>query len=335
MLDNAGRFFESTPHTQGTRPTFIHVGGEQFRAAAVALINYLQTASVKDPILKKIITRYYQYFPQAIPSEPYLVTVKERMSRLLNNPRKSELVECMAYVLRQLTVDELYANYLNLDYRNILRGLNENTSSNHLRDPQIRLPVSALKALSDTLGLPITLSFKEPGKELRRCDKTQESLSPGLVIQIQNECYYPAVKHPSEFLHVGQLKVVIKPVHIAHNQEESVKNILDLINADNHALVRVYEQQRDKILCMVGANELTRTQLIDLYCALLPDKTNKSEFVMQLYQLEHPTIAATPASLDQALASALASWITAGLITQEQLFDSADNNPALVTGHST
>ncbi len=333
MIEKAGRFFQSSSHTQDVRPTFIHVGGEQFHAAAVALIDCLRIASVQDGILKKIVTSYYQYFPQAIPIEPYLVTIKERMSRLLNNPRKSELVECMAYVLRQLTVDELYRHYLKLEYRPIFRELNEKTSANYLRDPQTRLPVSALEALSHALGLPITLSFKELGKELRRCDQTQDSLSPGLLIQIQNGCYYPAVKHPGEFLHVGQLKVVIKPTHITSNQEENLKSILDLIKADNHSLLHSYEQQRHKILCMLGANELTHTQLVDLYCSLLPDKTNNSEFVMELTQLEHPSIAATPASLDQALASALASWISAGLITQEQLFDSADN-PALLTGHS-
>ncbi|STY21491.1 Uncharacterised protein [Legionella steigerwaltii] len=146
---------------------FINVGTEQFHAVAVAMIDSLQSTSQRgnDAILKKILERFYLHFPKYINNQPYL-TLPERMGMLLNSSRKSELVECMAYVLRQLTVDELYTHPLM--YRDVFDGLSADTPKSYLRDPTVKLPSSALKALAQTLGISVTLSFKEIGKELRK-----------------------------------------------------------------------------------------------------------------------------------------------------------------------
>ncbi len=149
--------------------SFINVGNEQFHAVAVALIDSLQSTSQRghDATLKKILERFYQHFPKYVSAQPYL-TLSERMGMLLNSSRKSELVECMAYVLRQLAVDELYTHPLM--YREVFDGLSADTPKSYLRDPEVRLPASALNALAQVLGITITLSFKELGKELRKRD---------------------------------------------------------------------------------------------------------------------------------------------------------------------
>ncbi|WP_392538381.1 transposase [Legionella sp. 227] len=146
---------------------FINVGTEQFHAVAVAMIDSLQSTSHRgnDATLKKILERFYLHFPKYISNQPYL-TLPERMGMLLNSSRKSELVECMAYVLRQLAVDELYTHPLM--YREVFDGLSAETPKSYLRDPTVQLPASALNALAQTLGISITLSFKELGKELRK-----------------------------------------------------------------------------------------------------------------------------------------------------------------------
>ncbi|KTD01754.1 hypothetical protein [Fluoribacter gormanii] len=148
---------------------FISVGNEQFHAVAVALIDSLQSISQRgnDATLKKILERFYLHFPKYISNQPYL-TLSERMGMLLNTSRKSELVECMAYVLRQLAVDEIYTHPLM--YREVFDGLSADTPKSYLRDPEVELPSSALKALAQVLGISITLSFKELGKELRKRD---------------------------------------------------------------------------------------------------------------------------------------------------------------------
>lgn len=147
--------------------SFINVGTEQFHAVAVALIDSLQNTSQRgnETTLKKILERFYQHFPKYISNQPYL-TLPERMGMLLNSSRKSELVECMAYVLRQLAVDELYTHPLM--YRDVFAGLSAETPKSYLRDPTVKLPASALNALAHNLGINITLSFKELGKELRK-----------------------------------------------------------------------------------------------------------------------------------------------------------------------
>ncbi|AWN72819.1 hypothetical protein LEAN103870_09195 [Legionella anisa] len=156
-------------HEPGPRAdfSFINVGNEQFHAVAVALIDSLQSSNQRgnDATLKKILERFYQHFPKYISNQPYL-TLPERMGILLNNSRKSELVECMAYVLRQLAVDELYTHPLK--YIEVFDGLSAETPKSYLRDPEVKLPPSALNALAQTLGITVTLSFKELGKELRK-----------------------------------------------------------------------------------------------------------------------------------------------------------------------
>ncbi|KTD72358.1 hypothetical protein [Legionella tucsonensis] len=167
----AGFFSNRAFVQQEPRPraeySFINVGNEQFHAAAVALIDSLQSSNQRgnDATLKKILERFYQHFPKYISNQPYL-TLPERMGMLLNSSRKSELVACMAYVLRQLTVDELYTHPLK--YIEVFDGLSAETPKSYLRDPEVKLPPNALNALAHALGITVTLSFKELGKELRK-----------------------------------------------------------------------------------------------------------------------------------------------------------------------
>ena len=160
-------FFSKTPAKQKVESNFISVGGEQFHAVAVALIDHFKsTARVNEASLKRILERFFAYYPKFISMQPYL-TPADRMEILINSSRKSEIVECIAYVLRQLVVDEIYADPLNLNYREVFSGLSPETPQNYLRQPNTVLPAKALSTALQTLGLKITLSFIEHGKELR------------------------------------------------------------------------------------------------------------------------------------------------------------------------
>ncbi|MFJ1268753.1 hypothetical protein ACD661_09325 [Legionella lytica] len=318
---------------QGKEYEYINVGGEQFHAVAVALIDYLQNNSpINDAVLKKILGRFYQHFPQHASNDAYLTTPKERMTRLLSNSRKSELVECMAYVLRQLTIDKLYEDHLNLIYRDVFANLPIDTAKSHLRDIKTILPPVALKALEDSLNIAINLSFQEPDHELRRRDAIVDQEQPALGLQVQGNKYYPEVKRKADFTFVGQLAISTKPTGMPNEQEGKMNDIMTAISAENRELLHAYEQQRNAFLSMVAAGELTATQLRELYIRFLPMQEYNASFITRLEQETHPVITATPVSAEkrmvQLLTNALASWMIAGAVDKDQLFEHLENAPA-------
>lgn len=333
---NSGFFrapVENVPN-QGKEYEYINVGGEQFHAVAVALIDYLQNNSpINDAALKKVLGRFYQYFPQhAAANDAYLTTPKERMTRLLSNSRKSELVECMAYVLRQLTVDKLYEDHLNLIYRDVFANLPPDAAKSYLRDMKTALPPVALKALEDSLNIAINLSFKEPEHELRRHEGVADKDQPALSLQVQGNKYYPEVKRKADFTFVGQLAISTKPTIMANEQEGKMNDIMTAISAENRELLHAYEQQRNAFLSMVAAGELSATQLRDLYISFLPENEYNAGFITRLEQDAHPVITAAPVSSEkrmvQLLTNALASWMIAGAVDKDKLFEHIENTPA-------
>ncbi|WP_207387339.1 hypothetical protein [Legionella rowbothamii] len=316
---------------QGKEYECINVGGEQFHAVAVALIDYLQNNSpINDAVLKKVLGRFYQYFPQHAVNDAYL-TPKERMGRLLSNSRKSELVESMAYVLRQLTVDKLYEDHLNLVYRDVFAKVPKDTAKSYLRDMKTVMPPVALKALEDSLNIAITLSFKEPDHELRRRDGVVDNDQPALRLQVQGDKYYPEVKRKADFTFVGQLAISTKPMLMPNEQEGKMNDIITAISAENRELLHAYEQQRNAFLSMVAAGELSSTQLRDLYISFLPEQEYNAGFITRLEQDAHPIIATAPVSSEkrmvQLLTNALASWVIVGAVDKEELFDRIENTP--------
>ncbi|WP_058498709.1 hypothetical protein [Legionella gratiana] len=334
-MRRSGGFFSNK--AQGHKPRgengFINVGNEQFHAGAVALIDALYSPQRgNDAILKKILERFYHYFPRYITSQPFL-TLPERMGILLNNARKSEIVECMAYVLRQITIDELCAHPLK--YREVFDGFSAETVKNYLRDPKTKLPASAFNALAQALGITITLSFKEPGKELRKREiyvgeEESGSAKLDLLIQVQDDKYFPAVKHKEDFAYVGQLAVnVPKPVEDISEQEGTLEDVFKLIAQDNKELLQSYEQWRKTILSMVFADELTCEQLISLYITFLPVQSSSTSLSSTLDRLRAPVIANIPVEQEQhtkeLLANAIAGWISTKQIEPDILFAQIEN----------
>jgi hypothetical protein len=321
-------------HKSGDNYEVIAIGGEQFHAVAVALIDHLQSGGqVDEANLKKFLGRFYQYFPKYIDEQAYL-TVTERVKRLIHNERKSELVECLAYTLRQLTVDRLYVDHLNLNYRDIFAPLSPQTPKSYLRDPHSQLPANALMALEHVLGIAIILSFKAPGLELRKLAGVARSGQSALTIQIQDEQYYPAVKRKNDFTYVGQLAVTVKPVVFPEEQEGILADIFADIAADDQRLLRIYEQQCNTILSMDAASELTLVDLLDNFTALYPYQDNNASYIIQLAAQQHALIANMPVEAQQQtknlLAKKLASWIAAGAIKEDQLFDRIENTQSAV-----
>lgn len=335
----SGGFFSNKANQttkQQEKYHFINVGNEQFHAVAVALIDSLQnTSRGHDATLKELLDRFGEYFPKYVNNQKYLrlPTLSERMGILLSNPHKSELVDCMAYVLRQIAIDEFFAHPLR--YRDVFSGLSPDTEKAYLRDPATKLPPSALNALAQVLGISITLSFKEPGKELRKRDVYEDKTlltRLSLIVQIQGDQYFPGVTNKIDFAYVGQLAIrAPKPDKTdAHAQEGTLADIFKRITDDNKKLLQSYDQWRNTILSMVDADELNVKQLIDLYVAFLPTQSTSSLSLSAIEQSERtPVIAGFPAKQEKQtidlIISALASWISTKLVEPDKLFDQLEH----------
>lgn len=331
-------FFTSTPATQSKQVAplnFINIGGEQFHALAVALIDDLKnTSRTNEVLLKKVLERFFAYYPKFKQQQAYLTPV-ERMGMLLSGARKSEIVECMAFVLRQIAVDEIYAHPLN--YRETFDGLAATTSKEFLRQSTTVLPASVLRALTQSLGINITLSFTEHGKELRHRQIYTDNLNTAktqLVIQVQGEHYFPGVKNKADFVYVGQLAInPPEPAENIHDKTGTIADIVALIAADNKRLLQSYVQWRQNLLTMVEGKELTTSKLMDLYIEFLPETTgvlaDTTAFFSKLTQSEKSPVIVEPIKgslkqVNELLASSLAGWISTSKVEVDQLFDRAE-----------
>ncbi|MCW8470375.1 hypothetical protein OQJ19_06850 [Fluoribacter gormanii] len=151
-----------------------------------------------------------------------------------------------------------------------------------------------------------------------------------LVIQVQGDQYFPAVKHKADFAYVGQLAInAPKPVENTKEQGETLSDIMALIAEDNKQLLQSYEQWRKTILSMVVAGELTREQLMGLYITFLPAQANNTVAAALEQSNRKPVIAGVPQEREQQtielLANALSSWISTKQVEPDSLFDQIEN----------
>lgn len=328
-------FFTRTPaaqnNTQTRTPQFVNFGKNLFLAVSGAFIDAAANGSrISDATLKTVLERFFAYYPKFKSSQPYL-TPSERMGFLINGARKSDIVECNAFVLRQIAIDEIYANPLN--YKEVFDGLKPSTSNGYLRDPEVFMPVSALRALTQSLAITLTLSHVEHGKELRMKEIYNNSAitSPklDLALQVQGEQCFPKVKNKADFAYVGQL--AINPPQPVENENEKAGTIADkvaLIAEDNKRLIQSYSQWRKNLLTMLDDHELTTANLVNSYIKFLPENNMgfcPAAFFAKLTQSATPVIVDVPAhsgkQIDELLASSLASWISMDIIDADQLFE--------------
>lgn len=332
------QFFPRLPalhDSKQEKPSFINIGGKQFHALAVTLVDSLKNGSpLNDASLKILLGRFFDYYPQ-LKSQQCYSTPNDRMTKLMSGLRKSDLVECMAHVLRQFAVDEIYAHPLS--YREAYDGLDANTSKGYLRQGSTHLPFSALKAVGHALGINIALSFTEPGKEIRRREVYPGSVNPSkgtLWIQVQGEHFFPGVKNKADFAYVGQLALNPPvPVVISKEQEGTIAEQIELIAADNKRLLQSYTQWCQNLLTMIEGNELTTAALMDFYIECLPAKTgilgNTTAFFSKLTHAADNPVSTTSIKdsrkqVNELLASSVAALISSGEIKEDQLSDRLD-----------
>lgn len=313
---------------------FIPVGNESFHALAVALIDALKHGSrLNDESSKKIVESFSIYYPKLLSNCAYL-TSAERLNMLINNhARKSEIVDSMAYIIRQLAVDILLANPIR--YQDVFEGFNAQTPQSHLREPSTSLSIGALIALTESLSITLNLSQVAHGKEVRLLEtyenEQQKFPKIALTLQVQADTCFPKVKDKREYAYLGHLPVKTVPGVSSTLQSDTLAPLLKHIAMENKQVLTVYEQTRKTLLSMVSANELSKQQLLAGYVSLLPAKNRvyTEAFFSKLQQAN--SLPALTLSFEEAagkktglLINCLARWASTNQINANQLFDSIE-----------
>ncbi len=299
----------------GAEKTAIDVGGDPFRALAAAVIDNLKNgASLPDESLKEILGRFFHHFPEYKTNQLY-VTFPERMRLLINSSRKAEIVDCLAYVLRQLTVDELLRNPL--AYKETFKGLNGDLPQDYLRKKDTSLPSSALAALAATLNIKITLSFKEPKKELRKREVYSRAGASSfeVVLQVQDDSYSPKVSNKEYFVSMAQASNTPQPVALLGSG--TIAQQLDLIVEDNQKIWQNYEQYSRSLNGLVSDEELTRVKLVALYRQFLPQHSDLQLFTQLEKAYGKPIVVESPINTEQELVTMLVEALARGLSTKQ------------------
>lgn len=331
-MSRAGFFTVENNTKAEPKHTLINVGGDQFQALAVAFMDYFKRSSrLNDETLKKILERFYFHFPKYISDQPYL-TPTERMNMLVNSQRKSEVVKCMAIVLRGLVVDQIIADPIK--YKKVFEGLPRITVLSSLYEPSLILPAKALKIFTKITGIRLTLSFVEIDRDLRALSNHLQPQS-GITIQVQNSKYYPLVKNKSDYVYVGQLATsMVKPVEKMRSGD--ISSLVDLISEDDKRLLQTYRKWVQNFLTMLQLQEITQDDLINMFTRFLPENQDELESPSQLFtrllQSENQLIetkgTADGLKVAKALASTIAQWISLNLVDPEKLFELVENRSA-------
>lgn len=330
-------FFTKTTDIQHSKQIselhFIDVGGELLPAIAVVFLAGLKSApALSEASLKIIVECFFSCYPQYKLQQPYL-TATESMTMLVNTLRTSEMVNCLSRVFQQLAADEIYDRVL--PYREVFDNLSKDTDYDFLRQPGALIPNSVMAAaLCEFLEITLIYSHMGEGQELRErirfTHPTKDVHKPEWNIQVKEGKYFPGVRHKTDFAYVGAL--AITPPKLTEKPKEKtgrVAEILDLIKTDNARLLQIYTQWCQNLLTMVHSEELTSSDLMDLYIEFLPAHSSiidLTKFFSKLAKSGSQPISTkalknSEEQRNELLASSLASWISTNQIEVDSLFE--------------
>lgn len=252
--------------------SFIDVGGHgdcEFRSLTVGIIdNFISYPRKQNTeLLSKLLGAYYQYFPQYRSNMPGLVTPVDRMQQLINRMPMAMLVQTMGYVLRQMAVTELCSNPWR--YRGAFVEKNENTSPTEMRRQGTWIDESAIAAIAHVLSMPIKIQEVDRLKTLPLCrhypPTDASSMSP-IVLEHQGNRYQVKTMSTERFQAVGNQSIPsIQPVEDLPVRDPSMPELLAKIAAEDHRMMKVFEDRSNQLSLMVEAQELNLEKLLAIY----------------------------------------------------------------------
>lgn len=297
---------------------FISVGGELFHAVSVALIDHIKSGNrLSSPSLNKIQDAFSRYFPDYKLNLIHLAP---------NSPCRSELVERMAYVLRQLAVDEVFEQAT--EYRELFKGLSPNTPQDYLRAPSTPLHFSVLGALAKVLGIQFQLSFIEEKGDLRHVQSIHGLRGDAfeLSLEIQGNDYSPNVVHQQNFKFLGHITLNAIPCE-KETRAGTVQTALNAIEDDNRILFELYAHYHTILYNLVRDGDLTRARLIQCYIDFIPTEYSthgiySAQFFTDKTQgLAGEVIESSEQHDIRLLIHNLAGWMATGQLDSGHFFD--------------
>jgi hypothetical protein len=323
-------FFKRTVTVSSKKPpiksSVIDVGGDPFRALAVAFIDNLNRGTrLSDDSLQKILDSLGTYFPDYKVNQAHLTPMKQ-MSLLVSSSPKAEMVDCFTYVMRQLTVDVLLANPT--EYPESFYGLSATLSKDHLRQQDTPVACSALAALAAMLHVHLILSFKETDKNLRKC-QVYSGIGVNtpyfeVNLQVQDNRYFPRVQNKNDFAFIVQ-QAIKAPQPSVRVCDESLAEVLESINAKDASLWSNYERYRKILMNALADNELTEHDLMNLYVNFLPEESSAPRFAHIERMKKQIIVGDTAESIEKhasiLLVRSIAQGLTMGHIPVDELFD--------------
>lgn len=326
-------FFNKVPIAtrQALERSYIDVGGDQFRALAVTFIDAMNNSTFEpETSLKKIVDKIYSIYPQysSITTSAFL-TSSERFKMLVNNLRKSEMLDCLSDVFRQIAKDELCS--FPLKYKEIFMGLDRNNSKKDLHFSNSSLFGSVV---SQALGIHLILSYVGNNKDLakREIYSCNDKMGPLLKVslQVKGAIYFPQVTSIRDYYFlVKASKLIKRPSEnsddLKDKDSETLGETISLVENDTQRLIRIYTQWCQNLLTMIQLNELQIEDLRDLYIEFLPVENGfidpQSFFENALDVTSKPVESKDAGEFEQLCAEALAGWISMELVNVEQFSD--------------
>lgn len=275
-------FSESKADKGLKKPTYVNVGGTGdcgFRAVAAGLIdNFLTHPHLNPELLAKVLAKHFTYFPAHRIAIPGLVTPGERMHFMIQQIRMGELVQSLAYTLRQIAVDALCANPELYPGAFVDEARQDKVSPEYMRRPTTYIDESSIAALANALKMPIKVRVVEVGKELPLSfcynqESTNPATNPEVGIRLKSQHYVPLVYAADRFTPVAARPAqMLKPSTLADNtvRDPDLPAILMRIDEENKRLVSDFEAAKNLLNTMVSAGELTKNNLLDIYIKQRP-----------------------------------------------------------------
>jgi hypothetical protein len=260
--------------------SFENVGGTGdcgFRAVAVCLMDdYLFKKNLANQqILTHLLARYFEYFPHP---QPFGRSTKERLESMVRSPlAMAECTRRLAYVLRQIAVDELCAHpekyrgaFVSFEGNDRNQGVDKETAPECMRQETTWIDESAIAALSNALGqLPIEVQVAANNKELpmRLQYNVSSNEPPAVVMQLQNGHYMPRVSQPSRFMNISEQQRNMGPLQpqLRVVTDLPLSAILVKIAAEDQRLLEKFTHTVNQLTSSVLAGEVTKEELLEIY----------------------------------------------------------------------
>lgn len=211
-----------------------------------------------EGLLDKLVTRFEALF-SGRSHENLPNTSASRMQQIMKRVPMQQFISELAFTLRQIAVDELCINPE--IYPSAFIGVSKDTSPEIMRRTDTSLDASSIAALSNSLGLPITVNVVERGKILPKqlyynVDKL--STRPCVLIKLESRHFTPMQPPKTMPAHKDDL---------AFNR--SMPEILGIIADDQLRIKHKYDSVRQHLEAFVLLDPeegvLNKADLIAIY----------------------------------------------------------------------